>query len=121
MANTKSIGNLVSVEELTDLDAEKARSIFAQGEEAVVFALLQLVKQLSDSRACDPGNLATPSGMIPPYQKPPGKKRKKKSGAKANHAGTRRQQPERIDHFQDHRQTKIATFLECCLHPFVHC
>jgi transposase len=101
--NTKSIESPVSVEGLTDLDAEKAKAIFAQGEEAVVFALLQLVKQLADSRACEPGNLATPSGMIPPYQKPPGKKRKKKSGAKAKHAGTRRPTPQRIDHYQDHR------------------
>ena len=105
--DTKSIENLVSVEALTDLDAEKARAIFAQGEEAVVFALLQLVKQLADSRACESGNLATPSAMIPPYKKPMSKKRKKKSGAKAKHAGTRRATPERIDHYQDH-------CVECC-------
>lgn len=52
-----------------NLTAEQAREIFAQGEEAVVFALLQLAQMASaPSKPASPSP-STPSGMIPPYQK----------------------------------------------------
>lgn len=41
---------------------------------------------------------ATPSGMIAVYEKPCGKKRKKKPGQKIGHKGHRRPAPEHIDH-----------------------
>jgi len=54
------------------LSQEKARTIYAYGPEAVVFALFLLGKQLAELRAQlasqshqTPG---TPSGMKPPYQ-----------------------------------------------------
>ena len=99
---------IVPTEQLAELNDTQARAIFAQGEEAVVFALLALAKQVQqaatrqDETQPDP-HPATPSAMIPPYQKPTAKKRKKKSGAKPGHAGSRRQTPERIDHRREHR------------------
>lgn len=89
------------------LDEEQARKIYAQGPEAVVFALLELTKQLQQQRAAGAAEShqtpATPSGMKPPYQKPPGKRRKRPPGAKPRHRGSRRPPPERIDHRKEHR------------------
>jgi len=50
------------------------------------------------------GNLSptTPSGMKPPYLKPPGKKRKRKPGRKNGHPGASRPKPDKIDHYKDH-------------------
>ena len=44
----------------------------------------------------------TPSGMRPPWQKPPGKPRKKKPGQKPGHPGVCRPKPEKIDHYKEH-------------------
>ena len=89
------------------LSERQARVIFAQGEEAVVFALLELTKQLAEQRAKTAAEShqtpSTPSGMKPPYQKPPAKSRKRRPGAKQGHAGTRRQVPARIDWQAEHR------------------
>ena len=68
------------------LTEEQARAIFALGEGAVIFALLELTKQLAEQKAAAAGSShqtpATPSGMKPPYEKPPAKLRKKRPGAK---------------------------------------
>ena len=89
------------------LSERQARVIFAQGEEAVVFALLELTKQLAEQRTKTAAEShqtpSTPSGMKPPYQKPPAKSRKRRPGAKQGHAGTRRQVPARIDWQAEHR------------------
>lgn len=89
------------------LTEEQAREIFSQGEEAVVFALLTLAKQLAEQRADAAGGShetpATPSGMKPAYKKPTTSKRKKKPGRKAGHPGSRRPAPETIHHRQEHR------------------
>lgn len=89
------------------LSEEQARAIFAQGEEAVVFALLELTKQLAEQKADAAGSShqtpATPSGMKPPYQKTPAKSGKKRPGAKKGHPGSRRKAPERIDWQVEHK------------------
>src|SRR6516165_7233777 len=86
-----------------ELTAEQAALIFQQGQEAVVFALLTLAKQLAAKQviasAPDP---STPSGQTPPYVKPPGKRRAKAKGAKPGHPGHRRPPPTRIDRREDH-------------------
>jgi len=87
---------------LASIDAAQAKAIFIQGEEAVVFALLELAKQLTEARSPSV-NPATPSGMIPAYQKPTAKNRKKKPGAKLGHEGSRRAAPAQIDHNKEHR------------------
>lgn len=87
------------------LTEEQAKAIFAKGEAAVVYALLELTKRLAEAEAKqNPSTTpSTPSGMVPVYEKPPAKGRKKRPGGQRGHAGTRRQKPERIDHQQDHR------------------
>jgi transposase len=89
------------------LTEEQAREIFAQGVEAVVFVLLELSKRLAEQKGKTAAEShqtpGTPSGMKPPYQKPPGKSRKKRPGAKPGHRGARRKVPERIDWQEEHR------------------
>ena len=90
---------------LTD---ERAREIYRQGEEAVVFALLQQAKLLTEadhtgvaaSNAISP---STPSGMKPVYTKPPASSRRKRPGRRNGHPGARRKVPNRIDRKLDHR------------------
>jgi len=90
------------------LTEEQARQIFSHGEEAVVFALLQMAKRLADQKAAAAGDShqtpSTPSGMKPPYTKPPPKGRgKKKPGRKKGHQGVRRKSPDRVDRRAEHR------------------
>ena len=89
------------------LTEEQARAIFALGEGAVIFALLELTKQLAEQKAAAAGSShqtpATPSGMKPPYEKPPAKLRKKRPGAKKGHPGSRRKVPEQIDWQVEHK------------------
>src|SRR6516225_1838696 len=88
-----------------DLTRAQAEAIVAQGKEATIFALLQLAKMLAErGRPTGPAP-STPSGMIPPYQKPTateGKPRgpKKKPGARPGHLGARRPKPARIDRYE---------------------
>jgi hypothetical protein len=89
------------------LTAEEAEQIYRQGKEAVVFALLRLAKLLAEQQqqtlAARSPAPSTPSGMRPPYLKPPASTRKKKPGRKAGHDGARRPPPERIDRREEHR------------------
>jgi transposase len=86
------------------LTADQAAFIFEQGQEAVVFALLALAKQVAETRAVistapDP---SAPTGQIPPYVKPTAKQRRRTKGAKPGHPGHRRAKPTRIDHRKEH-------------------
>ena len=89
------------------LTEEQARKIYAQGEEAVVFALLKLAQELAAQAAKAGGTShdtpATPSGMKPPFAKPAVKSRGKKPGRKIGHLGSRRATPEHIDCHEEHR------------------
>ncbi len=90
----------------SELSREQAEAIFAQGQEAVVFALLELTKRLAEAELkLNPSSTpSTPSAMVPVYHKPSVKTRgKKRPGAKAGHAGAGRQTPARIDHQVEHR------------------
>jgi transposase len=113
--------NLLAVLRGGTLTEEQARMIYAQGPEAVVFALLALTKRLRDQQAAGAGEShetpSTPSGMKPPYQKPPGKRRKRQPGAKPGHAGSRRAPPERIDHRTEHRAPRCPD----CRAPLKRC
>src|SRR5512135_2765799 len=86
------------------LTAEQAASIFRRGEEAVVFALLSLAKQLAEKRssAATTPDPAAPSGQTPPYLKPAAKTRAKPKGAKPGHPGHRRPAPPQIDRREEH-------------------
>lgn len=88
------------------LSQEQAEAIYEQGKEAVVFALLELTKQLAEAQGAQglSATPSTPSGMIPLYEKPPASRRgKKRPGAKAGHPGRRRAAPQRIDWQVEHR------------------
>lgn len=90
--------------DLTRIDEEQARSLFAQGEEAVVWALLQLVALARTQHLPSP---STPSSQIPPYLKEnASKRRKKKPGAKNGHAGSRREKPVEATRLEVHTLEK---------------
>ena len=99
------------------LTAEQAREIFQQGEEAVVFALLELARMARSSTAAACASASTPSGMLPVYQKPSASSRRKKPGRKAGHEGSRRVVPARIDQRQEHRLEQCPQ----CQGPLVRC
>jgi hypothetical protein len=87
-----------------NLTTEEARAIYAQGKEAVVFALLELAAQLRRSQGvcASVSSPATPSGMKPLHQKPNTPNRRKKPGRKPGHEGTRRPPPEEIHEQKQH-------------------
>jgi transposase len=85
------------------LTEAEARQIFAQGEEAVVFALLTLAKQAKQKQAVAADSPSTPSGMKPVFTKPTTPKRRKKPGRPRGHPGSRRPTPTKIDTYVEHR------------------
>jgi transposase len=86
------------------LTAEQAALIFQQGQEAAVFALLNLAKRLAQKNASPPTgpDPSAPSGQTPPYAKPTAKGWAKARGAKPGHPCRRRPQPTRIGRREQH-------------------
>jgi transposase len=86
------------------LTPEQALLIFQQGQEAVVFALLTLAKQLAEKQTAAPAGTdpSAPSGQTPPFAKAAAKGRAKPKGAKLGHPGQRRPTPTRIDRRETH-------------------
>ena len=82
------------------LTREEAERIFAQGQEAAVFVMLELSARLARQDPLQPSP-STPSGMVPVYAKPAASKRSRKPGAKPGHRGARRRKPE-ITHREEH-------------------
>ena len=103
------------------LTEDEARAIYAQGEEAVVFALLAQAQALREARNAEAASShetpSTPSGMKPPYQKPSPRGRKKRPGRKPGHPGSRRTPPAHIDRHEEHR-AKVCPF---CGGPLCRC
>jgi transposase len=96
--------------DLRNLTPEQALEIFRQGEDAVAWALLKLAALAQGKPKRDP---STPSGQVPPYEKPNGKKKKKrkrKRGRKAGHEGARRKTPPDINKHEEH---KLEACPEC--------
>lgn len=87
------------------LTTDEAAAIYAQGPEAVIFALLEYARRLGEAegRLSAVSSPATPSGMQPVYRKPATNSRRKRPGRKAGHAGVRRAPPDRIDQRKAHR------------------
>jgi hypothetical protein len=78
----------LSLPEISDLlrdgfNATVARELYAQGEEVVVWVMLQLavLAQQKGNQSCEVSP-STPSGAIPVYQKEPSKKRCRNPGGK---------------------------------------
>ena len=91
------------------LSKEEALEVIRQGEEAVVFKLLELSSRIQELEGKLKPSSSTPSSQIPPYKKPSAKKSKKKPGRKKGHEGSRRKAPPKIDRHETHT-------LECCPH-----
>lgn len=91
------------VEFSVPLTRQQAEAIYAQGREAVIFVLMQLAARLAEGSPPEkPTSLSTPSGMVPVYQKPAVRRRRRKPGAKPGHEGARRQAPPRITRHEEH-------------------
>ena len=94
------------------MKVDEARRIYEAGEDATIRKLMELDDRIADLEAKlggkekspdDPCSLSTPSGMKPPYSKPPASKRHKKSGRKKGHPGVSRAVPVHIDRCVEHR------------------
>ena len=85
--------------ELTEMQARRLAEL---GPEAVRLALLAANARIAQLQPQGPSP-STPSGMVPVYEKPAASKRKKKPGAHAGHAGTRRKTPDQVDARVEHR------------------
>jgi len=95
------------------LTRAQAFALYARGPEPTVEVLLALTSQnvalqatleelghkLGAAIAVQP---TTPSGAIPPYQKPNPTKRRRRPGRKQGHAGVGRKRPDRIDRTETH-------------------
>lgn len=86
----------------------EAEAIYEMGREAVVYAILRLAKDRADlaeqlGKSTEPEICpSTPSGMIPPYKKEPGKKNPKTPGRKTGHEGACRKPSDKIDRTAEH-------------------
>jgi len=82
---------------------KQAEAIYTQGREAVIFVLMELAARLAASAQERSATLpSTPSGMVPPYEKPALHKRRNRPGAKPGHPGARREPPAEITRHQRH-------------------
>jgi len=84
-----------------NLSEAEAREIYRRGEEATVFALLELAQHWGASEQ-PPPTPATPSAMIPTFQKPAAK-RGKRPGRKPGHPGAPRAERPKPTVFKEHR------------------
>lgn len=69
----------------------------------VIFLLLQLSAAVANGMAPSAPSAHQPSGVVPPYAKPPAASRRKKPGAWEGHPGVSRPRPEVIDRHETHQ------------------
>ena len=100
--NSPDIDTLVTALLHGRLTEAQAATLAGLGPEIVCLALLAANARFAEFQSSGPSP-STPSGMVPVYQKPAVKGRKRKPGAKAGHKGNRRQAPPRIDARVEHR------------------
>ncbi len=81
-------------------DEATVRRLVQEEPELATLLILEQARRLRESQNPKP---STPSGMIPPYEKPAAPKRKKKSGRPQGHPGSRRPVPPKIDQRVEHR------------------
>jgi transposase len=96
-----------------ELDEPRARQLHSLGPEAVALAMLAVSKRVVEQNAriaelqgpsgSAPPSPSTPSGMVPVYEKPSTKKRRKRPGARNGHPGRRREKPKKVTHRRTHR------------------
>ena len=102
----KAPGSKIGIEFSCPLTREQAEALYAQGREVMIFVLMELAARLAkyeqEGLATTP---STPSGMVPLHEKPTVRKRGKKPGAKAGHAGTHREGAQ-VTRYQEHPPLK---------------
>lgn len=97
------------------MSREQAEALPGLGPEAVTLFALAMAARVAELQTPDP---ATPSAMVPVYEKPTtDKRRRRKPGAKAGHAGSRRKTPAKIDAKVEHR----LEVCPCCSGPLQRC
>jgi len=85
---------LEGVRELTE---EAIRTLLQEDPDAAVFLIFEAARRLKEALAAQQTKkLTTPSGMVPPYEKPTKPRRDKKRGQKPGHPGTCRKPPAEI-------------------------
>ncbi len=84
-----------------ELTEEQAHRLFAQGEDAVTFALLALSQKIAGKKHPN-----APSGSVPPFEKPNKKEPGKKPGQRPGHLGSRRAEPVEVDQRAVHALVK---------------
>ena len=85
------------LERRQELTEEAIRALMQEDPDATVFLILEAIRRLlKDLAAKEAQKVAAPSGMVPPYEKPAKKGRKKKRGRKPGHPGTCRKKPPKI-------------------------
>ena len=79
---------LEGVRELTE---EAIRALIQEDPDAVVFLLIEQTRRLKEALAAQQTQkISTPSGMVPPYEKPAQQKKDQKRGRKPGHPGSGR-------------------------------
>ncbi len=82
---------------------DEAAAILKLPEDQAIDRIISLAERAEKyDQMCNDVSPTTPSGMKPPYLKPPGKKRKRKPGRKKGHPGAARPKPGNVNHYKDH-------------------
>lgn len=115
-----------SPKESETMNIDEARRIYKSGEESTVRKLMELDDRVAELEAKlagndeppdNPGSLSTPSGMKPPYSKPPASKRRKKPGREKGHPGVSRAVPVHIDRSVEHSLSECPLCNACLGEP----
>jgi len=102
------------------LSEDEVQSLIEQEPELAKLLILEQSRRLRELDAASAPSPSTPSGMVPAYQKPAVKKRKKKPGRPEGHKGVRRAAPPQIDREVEHRLDRCpecASPLRPCTSP----
>ena len=113
----KSVEGVVEAAVRGELGEKEVRLLCEQAPELITLALLAGAKRIAEQNTRiaelerQPGRSetlspSTPSGMVPVYEKPSVKKRRKKPGARDGHPGRRRERPKKITQQRTHRLTR---------------
>ena len=82
---------------------DEAAAILKLPEDQAINTIITLAEKAEKyDQICNDISPTTPSGMKPPYLKPPGKKRRKRPGRKNGHPGISRPKPDKVNHYKDH-------------------
>ena len=87
---------------LQDGFSEETARQLAQGEEIAIFVMMQLAALTKKSVEVNGTHPSEPLATVATYLKEPGKKRKRKSGTKPGHKGSRQPLPETTTHHVEH-------------------